>query len=86
MAAPPCDAGPVDILCDKNGSCPLGGTCGGFGYCSPLCSAPASSDSGSDASSDSGSDASSDSAPDAIVDGSGPSDATIVDSGAPDSD
>ncbi len=39
---------PAEVLCDKDGGCALGGTCGGFGYCTPfLCPvADASSDSG----------------------------------------
>jgi hypothetical protein len=83
-AQPVCDPqAPANILCDLDGGCHLGGTCGGHGYCTGVCmpSADASSDSGIDSGLDSGVDSSadgglSDSAPD-----SAPTDATPTDSG-----
>jgi hypothetical protein len=62
-AQPACDPhAPADILCDVDGGCHLGGTCGGHGYCTGACmpSADASSDSAIDSGIDAGMDAAAD--------------------------
>ncbi len=62
-------ASPDTVLCDVDGGCPLGGTCGNLGLCSSPCPLPeAGPEAGVDASSEGGADAAMEGGADAATD------------------